>query len=94
MDEDEAALLAELRAISNQSSKSRFQEEDNIDGGVQMTDEKPVPLNEPPPKGEAPASKSALYGGGGNFKQESNFSGDRGGAAAVSYTHLTLPTKA
>lgn len=81
MDEDEAALLAELRAISNQSSKSRFQEEDNIDGGVQMTDEKPVPLNEPPPKRETPASKSVLYGGGGNFKQESNFSGDRGGAA-------------
>ena len=84
MDEDEAALLAELRAISNQSSASRFQDDDGGGGGG-IVEEKKVSIDNQQSQNTKPQmnpkSTSVLQGGGGNFKQESAFVGDRGGAA-------------
>jgi cytoskeleton-associated protein 5 len=70
MEGDEAALLAELRAISNQSATSRFQH-----------DATTAEENLPPPSSNIPPTSGVLNGGGGNFKQESTFSGSNGGEA-------------
>ena len=54
MDDDEAALLAELRAISNKSAASRFDSNDGDDDDDAVTPPPPPPASTPAP---APAAK-------------------------------------
>lgn len=120
MNEDEEALLAELRAISNRSGSSRFVDNDNNNNDVIKDDKEkenttehngvvlekkkmdapakrpqqddatlpstPRELPEPTKEefftpNQQPQSDKVVLGGSGNFKQESTFSGERGGAA-------------
>lgn len=74
--EDEE-LLALLRGVSNKSSGAdRFAEEGETPHAARPEPQKPAERAVPEFNNDA-----ARFGGAGNFKQESNFQGERGGAA-------------
>ena len=90
-DAEDAALLAELQAISQQSG-ARFNADDEDDGAVVVSHHSEPPLQaspEPPPAlaREEPVvvsdAKTVPTGTGGGFEQSlpQTFQGDRGGAA-------------